>query len=284
MAQNDIQHIGDSQNPQWWGAKQGLFINALASQYGQFTIDANWENTINQNTLWSFEVRTKGEFVMTNSFAIGVQGIYFVAGSRGLAGVPQIKDTLLLMREDFFQGTIITNRITRPTNVDIHLYSSLSYNGVLHYSVNPPTFDAIIPYSQRVKEFNKLFAFSNTPFLSSHNLYPIGLKTMRLNFGNLAASNVNNYATCVVNGLRIYNRLMTDEEVPDNYHSFTATNTTNLFCEWKMSEVSDFYEYAGNLYAKNTGSSGNTNQDGTGYDMQVIGYNLNTPIFQSIYP
>lgn len=290
MAQHDKEHIGDSQNPQWWGAKQGLFINSLANQFGQFDIDSQWENTINQNTIWNFESWNKGSLLFTNAFysnlnldTIQGTGFYWLNGSRTVVGFPQIKDNYILFCNKSIRRTGLIDRlITNPAN--ILLNNVHSFNGTLHYSENPPSFNAFIPYENRIREINKLPFFSPSPFLSTDNLYPIGCKIMRLNYGDANAGGFQNYyINGVVRDLRIYTRVVSDQETSNNYHSFSATNTANLFLEWKMSQLSDFYTFGGLLYARNTGSSGNGLDNGTGYDLNLIGYVGNIPTLQSIY-
>lgn len=294
MAQSDKQHIGDNQNPQWWGVKQGLFINSLANQHGEVTIDANWRATINQNTSWSLENWNKGSALFTNAFASFLNadtqagsGFYWITGGRNVELLPQEKDNFIQFSYRSARRTgALSSLISTPSSILFH--NTFSYNGALHYSQNPPIFSAFVPYINRMRKIKFISFFSGSPFLATDNLYPSGIDTiMRLNYGDETAGGIigagNLYINGVIRDFRIYTRIMTDQEVSNNYHSMTATNLSNLFCEWKLSQLSNFYTFGGNLYARNTGSSGNGLDNGTGYDMRLIGYNLNVPILTSIY-
>lgn len=288
MAQQDKEHIGDSQNSQWRGAKQGLFINALANQFGSFEADAPFQNTINQNTIWSMEGTANGTCSFSNSFLGNVNngtGISFIFGDDFIPNLQRAFISFLknILNTSAKQTAFGFNNETSPNSIT---FFSASYNGVVFYSQNPPTFDAFNVYKQRIKNYSTFsgnFGFGISPLwiLNTDNLYPTGNTTMRLNY--IGESVSNNFNTGIVRDLRVYTRVLQSKEVTDNYHAMAATNPTNLFCEWKMSQLSDFYTFGGNLYAKNTGSSGNVLNNGTGYDMQLIGYAGNIPILQSIY-
>ncbi len=285
MAQRDIQHIGDNQNPQWWGAKQGLFINALANQYGSFNSDLTFRDTINQNTTWSIEVCSNKNCLFSNSFYgandsnTGIQFINIDAGTY----INFLKANLLsVYSKQTACGIIDGNTVQKM------YHGCMTFNGTTFYSQIPPTFTAFNTFRQRVKNynvFNGFFGAGISPIwvLALDDLYPASSQVVRLNYTSTPTLNVNAYYTGTIREMRIYTRELTNKEVTDNYHSMTATNTTGLFCEWKMSQLSDFYTFGGNLYARNTGSSGNGLDNGTGYDMQLFGYVGNIAILQSIY-
>lgn len=288
MAQHDIEHIGDSQNPTWWGAKQGLFINALANQYGRFEADVTFQNLINQNTAFTIESTNFGTCTFGNSFLGTVNkstGLGFITGDDFIPNLQRfgfsfIKQILSVYEKQTAMGL---NNENVPNQM---FYHSISWDGNIFYSQIPPTFDAFNVHKQRIKNYSRAFGsfgFGISPLwvLQTDNIYPVGCTTMRMNY--ISETTSNNFNTGVIRDFRIYTRILQSKEVTDNYHSMAATNTTNLFIEYKMSQLSDFYTFGGLLYARNTGSSGNGLDNGTGYDMQLIGYNLNIPILASIY-
>ncbi len=290
MEQHDLQHIGDNQNSQWWGAKQGLFINELANQYGMFEADANYKATINQNTTWSMEVTNIGACILGNSF-YGTNnnntGLNICNGSDFIPGLQRSYISFLISQSmPYFskQTAFWMNNESKPNKIaNCHI----NFDSTIFYSQTPPTFSAFNIYKQRIKNYSigsGFYGGNITPLyiLTTDNLYPIGSTTIRLNYIAESVSG-NQFNTGVIRDLRIYTRVLSSKEVTDNYHAMQATNRKDLFCEWKMAEPSDFYVYDNKLYARNTGSSGNTNQDGTGYDMQLIGYIDNIPILNSIF-
>jgi hypothetical protein len=292
MAQQDKKHIGDIQNSQWWGAKQGLFINALANQYGSFEADVTFQNTINQNTIFTIESTNFGTCTFGNTFLGTINqstGISFINGDDFIPnlqrfGLSFIKQILFVYSKQTAMGF---NNENVPNQM---FYHSINWDGSIFYSQNPPTFDAFNAFKQRIKNYSRVFdnfggGISPLYILSTDNLYPTGSTTMRLNY--ISETTSNNFNTGVIRDFRIYTRVLQSKEVTDNYHAMAATDTSNLFIEYKMSQTSDFYTYfdgvTTKLYAKNTGSSGNILNNGTGYDMQLIGYVGNIPILQSIY-
>lgn len=288
MEQHDLQHIGDNQNSQWWGAKQGLFINALASQYGKFETDLAYRNTINQNTKFTIESTFNGACTYTNGF-LGTPnngtGVQYLAGADFIPGLQRfifsfIKNQLAVYGK---QTSFYYNSETKPNKIS---YNSISYDNTIFYSTSPPNFLAFNIYKQRIKNYSTFsgnFGFGISPLwiLQTDDLYPIGDTTIRLNVAPIAG--VNTFISGIVRDLRIYTRVLESKEVTDNYHAMRAVNRNDLFCEWKMAELTDFYTFGGNLYARNTGISGNGLDNGTGYDIQLLGYAGNVPILQSIY-
>lgn len=261
MAQQDKLHIGDSQNSQWWGDLQGLFINSLANQYLEFSTDTTFRSLINQNQPYAISHITKGKFAMTNRLNVGnLQFLFFS------------NDLTILSNGMANFTTAFSGRTSKAINLPPlpnMCHSICNYDGL---RVSNTSFNSSIN-GVRLPMLN---GSGNPDLLFSDTLYDNNNFRLGLDFFSLTLK------TCVVRDLCFYTSQIPIAEFRKKYHELPL-NTTVKFCEWKMSQFSDFYTFGGNLYARNTGTSGNTNQDGTGYDMQLIGYNLNTPIFQSIY-
>ncbi len=263
--QTDIQHIGDSQNPNWIGnnSLQGLFINALAGQYGQFTADATFRNTINQNVAYSFEVIQKGEFALTNRNVLGDTKFMFF----------NINTTYLIYASMIY---VIIPTTDRRTGKFINIpnrakttHSFITYDGsrISNTAYNSSTNGVLLPMLNGSGNPDLI----NTDTLYDNNNFKLGVNGL----------DVTSKST-IVQSLRFYDLEVSEDNFRKNYHNLAITTVTP-FCEWKMAELSDFYTFGGGLYARNTGSSGNGLDNGTGYDMQLFGYLGNVPILTSIY-
>lgn len=272
MAQHDKQHIGDNQNKQWWGAKQGLFINALANQRGQVTVDATFRTVINTNTNWAFQAINKGICLFSNYNGASVFQ-FFYSSSFNFPVAPNLSENFLL----FDESPRKSGGLQRSSTQFLHNHANFT-------TTFPITTSNFNTYNNRVYNYNRIDPSGEPDVLNTYNMYQSG-SIFRLNLGaRISLGLPLEYYSGTINSLRIYSRNITNKEASDNYHSFTATNRTNLFVEWLFDDLANYYTFGGNLWIKNTGTSGNGLNNGTGYDMQLLGYAGNTPILQSVYP
>jgi len=263
MEQHDKEHIGDGKNPQWLGGGnlQGLFINSLAGQYLQFTADAAFRAKINQNQPLTYEVTAKGTFWLTNRLSI-MSIIYFFL---------EANDLYFSYTGFIFSTLRITSSFLNTTARVKLSHTSISYDGLRDSdtSYRHSTNGVLLP---------PLAGNSVLPdLLNTDNIYTDS-STIRIGINAFSLAN----KSCVVRDFRIYDYTIAIDKFREKYHEMPL-NDIPAFCEWKMSQASDFYTFGGNLYARNTGSSGNGLDNGTGYDMQMFGYIGNIPIFNTIY-
>ena len=272
--QHDIQHIGDSQKPQWWGAKQGLFINALANQYGTVTIDAAFRNVVNTNRTFSYEILNNGYGIFHN-----FPEIYTGSNATGFYFINHISVSFSLFEHFISFPNPRRSGASQFIQKNL-LHTIFNFRGT-SFPLNNSMFDNInngnINYA---KESTSIFP----NLISTDDLYLLS-DTFYLNFARLPPllTPPTQSLTGTINCVRIYERSLSAKEGRDNYHAFTATNRSQLFLEYQFDNLANYYTFGGGLWIKNTGTSGNNLNNGTGYDMQLFGYVGNVPILQSIY-
>lgn len=264
MAQNDKQHIGDNQNPSWFGGgtMQGLFINSLAGQYGDFLTDATFQNAINQNNPYSFSYTTNGNFSLTNRLIANNEKFFFFDTTGSILFIGMIYQTAIPVVDR--RTSVFINQTQLP-NMQCTFFS---YDGTISTLSYKATINGV--------QLSILDATGQPDLIPSDTLYDNN--TFRLGLYAFALT----LQTFTIRDLCIYTSAIPVSNFRNLYHSIPTNNLTK-FCEWKMAQLSDFYTFGGGLYARNTGTSGNGLDNGTGYDIRLFGYNLNIPILQSIY-
>jgi len=267
MPQHEKELIDDSQNANWLngGTLNGLQLNGV-NQYLTFTADATFRALINQNQLFTNEVNTKGIFCIHNRIPLSngffaywvninqISSIYFQSGQGGgdrrTIAAPYIANYI---------ATRVTKLVQAINTYDGNRSSATSFKTGINGRNIPNAPSSGNP---------NLFITDNV-YLSNNQMF------LGTNIFNLA------YIAGVFSNLRIYTSIVDKTKFIEKYHNIPNNNLT-VFCEWKCEQPSDFYIFGGNLYAKNTGTSGNGLNNGTGYDMQVIGYIGNVPTFNTL--
>lgn len=270
---HDLAHIDDSQNPAWFngGTAQGLALNGV-NQLLQLPTDAAFRNLINQNSACSLQVNNKGFFCFHNNYTslLFSQALMFfqtnISEISTLAFISKINNPNDRRTgvAPFIGGNYVPARAKIVQNI-------VSYDGLKNSATSFVTGlngrkvpNNLISGSPNILESDDVYLFND--------IFYVG--TSYINLSNIAG---------VFSNFRIYTSIVPANTFIKKYHQLPSPDNSTLpFSEWKCESLADFYTFGGNLYAKNTGTSGNGLNNGTGYDMQVIGYIDNVPNFATL--
>lgn len=266
----DIEYINDNNTPNWLnkGNLQGVVFNGV-NQYAAFTSDLAFQNTINQNNIFTIEISVKGKFCLTNKQSLFAPNTHIFY---------EVNDTLANCLGLISPVSLIFDRRTTAASFAVSNYvpnrSKLSH-AIMGYDGNKNSNTSFLGGINGTI-FKSERATGNPDTLVGDNVYTSPIINLGISYNTL------NFISGVIRDLRIYTAMPTIKQIRDKYNNLPSPIMSNPFCEWKMRDISDFYVYSGNLYARNTGSSGNGLDNGTGYDFQFIGYPSNIPIFNTL--
>jgi hypothetical protein len=267
MAQHDKELIDDSQNASWLngGTLQGLQLNGV-NQYLTFTADATFRSLINQNQALTFEVNNKGLFAIHNRINLLSGKLLFY--QTNISEISTLSFLNAVIGDDRRTGVapFIVNYI--PARAKL-VQAIITYDGGRNSLTSFKT-----AINGRNIPNNR--ASGNPDMLITDNVYTDS-SIFRIGTNPITLA----YIAGIFSNLRIYTNQIANNKFIEKYHNI-PNNDLVVFCEWKCEQPSDFYIFGGNLYAKNTGTSGNGFNNGTGYDMQVIGYIGNVPTFNTL--